>query len=204
MRKKWNMLSIIAAAALAQAYTAPVPTKTHLWYRVGDTPHEAFTFGQLTVGSVLIVRPDGSVQGCKTSVSSRYPHIDHYTCRLLWERARFAPARGADGTPMYGVFRTWTQWGRLEGDAFDFELTVDRLPAHIKSGTEVDIMFLVSAEGSPSFCTDQNDDDDAALVELACRQLARSMVTPPVLTEEGVAVPSVQDATVRFVRDRGR
>lgn len=199
------MLPLLLSAAIAQAYTAPVPRLSHLWYRVGDTPHEAFTFGTLTVGTALTVRPNGSVQQCKTTVSSTYPKIDHYTCELLAARAQFVPAKAPDGTPMYGVFRNWTQWGRREGVAYDLELTVDRLPAGRESGVIIDVMFLVSADGHPSSCTDQiNDDDDAVLVKTACQQLARSMATPPVLNEEGVAVPSVQDATIRFVIDRRR
>lgn len=100
---------------------------------------------------------------------------------------------------MYGVIRHWTVWGRTEGDTFNFELTVNKLPAGIKSGARVDIAFLVDSDGHPSSCTDENNDDHPALVEIACQQLARSMETPAAVTEKGVAVPSVQDATVAFV-----
>ena len=198
------MFAVLAAAAVAQVYTAPVPVNRNLWYHYGDTPLQAYTFGTLTVGYALTIRPNGSVRDCRISVSSKYPNVDEYTCDLLAARASFAPAKAPDGTPMWGVFRGWMVWGREEGEDYNIRLLLGSVPGAIRLPVRVDVTFLVDTEGRPSSCSDENNDDDAALVEVACQQLGELMVTPAVRAEAGLAVPSVQDATVSFVRDTRR
>lgn len=184
----------------AGVYFAPEAIARDEWLHDGDVPTEALPSGPALVGSAITVRPDGSVQDCQTDVTSNNPEIDDYTCDILKRRARFRPGHAPDGTKMYGVFRTWTEWGGPvdEKRASNFKV-ITNLPANSESTLRVDIMFLVDADGRPTTCTDQHNDDDPVLVGMACRRLAGEMATPAVRNEAGLAVPSVQDATVLFV-----
>ena len=58
----------------------------------------------------LTVGPDGRVGGCAITGSSGSSALDMATCRILRSRARYAPARDADGNPAPGVDRGRVVW----------------------------------------------------------------------------------------------
>jgi TonB family protein len=73
------------------------------YFSVDDYPivalrahHEGTTGFRLTVGA------DGKVADCRVTVPSGSSFLDVQTCRLLRIRARYTPARAADGTPVEG------------------------------------------------------------------------------------------------------
>ncbi|MCY7279984.1 MAG: TonB family protein [Sphingomonas bacterium] len=61
---------------------------------------------------LLLVNPAGSVERCRALRSSGNPAVDHALCQTLIARARFAPAREADGTPLYQDVRYFPNWRR--------------------------------------------------------------------------------------------
>lgn len=66
-----------------------------------DYPPAAIMAGeQGSVGFRLTVGPSGRVTGCSILKSSGSQSLDIATCRILRSRARFTPAKAADGTPV--------------------------------------------------------------------------------------------------------
>lgn len=66
-----------------------------------DYPASAVRAGeQGTVRYRLEIGADGRVTGCTVTASSGSAALDSTTCRLLRSRARFAPARDGDGSPV--------------------------------------------------------------------------------------------------------
>lgn len=184
---------------IAPAYVQPQPIGRDTW-TIGSSPPESWLTPTTTpVGSALTVRPGGSVQSCAISPSSGNAQLDRFTCDLLMRNAQFKPARAADGTPIYGVFRiwtVWTNWMTAERQAYDFKLVDDQLSAGADSPKRIDIVFIVDASGKVLSCGDENGDDEPRLVAAACERVGSSMALQPARTDAGVTVPSVQDATV--------
>ena len=54
----------------------------------------------------LVVSPQGRVSKCSIVRSSGYPLLDSKTCSLLTKRAKFHPARDANGNPVEDGVRT--------------------------------------------------------------------------------------------------
>jgi protein TonB len=59
---------------------------------------------------MLIVGPDGRVTDCSIDQSSGSVSLDTATCRVLYRRARFEPARDLRGEPATGIFRSNIVW----------------------------------------------------------------------------------------------
>jgi periplasmic protein TonB len=66
-----------------------------------------------TVTVRLSIGADGRVSGCSVSGSSGSRTLDSTTCRVLQRRAKFTPARDANGQPTTGSFTQRITW-RLE------------------------------------------------------------------------------------------
>lgn len=76
-----------------------------------DYPVAALRYDQQgTVGVTLDVGVDGRVTGCTVAISSGHPALDASTCRLLRNRARFAPATDARGTAIAGTTAARIRW----------------------------------------------------------------------------------------------
>lgn len=58
----------------------------------------------------LIVGPDGKPLSCTTTVSSGYDVLDRAACNAFVKRARFSPAKDADGAPTTGRYRGSVTW----------------------------------------------------------------------------------------------
>jgi protein TonB len=81
------------------------------WIVTTDYPGDALAMrAEGEVGFVLTVGPDGRVADCRIDRSSGSDVLDRATCRLLTERARFNPARGADGGPVQGSYAGRYYW----------------------------------------------------------------------------------------------
>jgi protein TonB len=84
--------SVPAVRAQAQANLAS-------YIQDGDYPAQAMRRGeQGQVGFELDVSPRGRVEHCRVIQSSGSPLIDAATCRVMVSRARYVPARNADGS----------------------------------------------------------------------------------------------------------
>lgn len=74
---------------------------------------------QGTVGVTLTVGTDGKVTDCVVNLSSGSPSLDVQTCRLLWARARFTPARDAQGKPVQDTYTQRIRWELPEPDILE-------------------------------------------------------------------------------------
>ena len=73
-----------------------------------------------TVAFVLGVGPDGRVGNCTISASSGSAALDNATCSLMRRRARFTPARDANGNVVADTFSSrfaWTLPAQSQPDA---------------------------------------------------------------------------------------
>lgn len=207
---------LIFAFALADAVATaplspPLGTDIRAVFSDDDVPYQYLPEeSDRSVGIRLTVRPDGKVQRCEAEYTSGIEGLDVYTCKIAKRRARFAPASAQAGTPAYAVYRTTVRW-IVTGFASrppprqvaDLMLTIEALPAGVKSPEYVSVKFDVDDQGRASGCSAEapskaKSSDDPQLVEIACQQLLRSYKPKPAKDEQGKPVPSVQDALVAF------
>ena len=108
-------LALIAAAlagptAAAEA-TPPPETRargdTRMLFSFDDYPAAALRAKEEgTVRAQLTVGTDGRVKACKIVHSSNSDALDSATCSILMRRARFTPARDANGRPVEDIYVT--------------------------------------------------------------------------------------------------
>ena len=80
-------------------------------FRYEDYPAEALAKGeQGTVHFRLSIGTDGRVSQCAVTQSSGHLSLDQTTCRIMSDRARFRPARDADGKPTTGTAESRVTW----------------------------------------------------------------------------------------------
>lgn len=196
--------------AVAAHISAPEPTNYRAWFGVNDFPTYLPEEGVWYVGTRTIVRPDGTVQSCEVEYPSKYPKLDVLTCSIILKRAKYHPAGGADGSPIYGADRTTIIWSldvppEIPADA-TFE--VKSLPGGRSRSAYVPITFLSSPSGAITSCeadrrrppaadpTEYNF--DPALVATACQHIGASFSFRPVKNDAGTSVSAVQNAIVLF------
>jgi TonB family protein len=77
----------------------------------GDYPVLAMRRGeQGVVGFELDVAPNGRVANCRVTQSSGSRLLDYATCRVMISRARFTPARNADGSAAPDTVTSAIRW----------------------------------------------------------------------------------------------
>ena len=196
---------LLSAAVIAAAPATPLP-----WFNMDDYPMKAFEkeWRGASVFEVLVA-PDGKPADCTITKSSGYQELDRHTCFIAMHRARFTPARGPDGSPVYGAYRSVVMWHRpdqerLQGEPGpDLEVTVSALPNGAKEPPAVKVAYFVDPAGNPSICTPLPDSkvQPKALLDAACSQLFGKLQHAPV-TANGAAVPAVKTAAVLFTVDK--
>jgi TonB family protein len=105
------LLALLLAAAPATAAPATPTVPLHRLITNGDYPAAAIRAEeQGTVRVALDVSPQGRVTGCTILASSGSSILDSSTCRILYARARFAPARDAASKAVADRFETTITW----------------------------------------------------------------------------------------------
>lgn len=199
--------------ALAAQLSAPVLTNLDHWFDADDVPQYllAKSNGVWLVSIRMTVNANGAIQRCEIEKGSGISDLDNFTCHLASRRGRFQPARSGDGSAVFGVYRTFVTWAVSDApwdvsqiSRPDLDLHMPNLPSGVRSPTLVHTMFAVDAKGQMSGCTvepkpkPKRDENDPALVPIACDQLMKSFRPVPATDGNGLPVPSVQDALVRF------
>jgi periplasmic protein TonB len=93
-----TLLLALSAPDAAPAVRAHPQDNLASYIQDGDYPAEAMRRGeQGRVGFALDVSPKGRILHCRVIQSSGSALIDAATCRIMVSRARFTPARNADG-----------------------------------------------------------------------------------------------------------
>ncbi len=81
------------------------------WIHGGDYPKAARGTGAQGMTNIrLHVDETGKPARCDIMRSSGYPVLDAHTCNLLMARARFLPARDADGKPAGALYSQSVRW----------------------------------------------------------------------------------------------
>ena len=62
------------------------------------------------------VDPKGAVSDCMVTSSSGFPALDAQTCRVVWLRAVFTPARDASGVPVTSTYQQSIHWAIGDDD----------------------------------------------------------------------------------------
>lgn len=97
-----------------------------------DYPYWALQMEQEgPVGVAIQVDPMGKVTGCSVVRSSGSEALDGATCSLIFERARFAPARDSKGIAVAGIYHRSVHW-----------VLEDREPAPVDSSYHRVIMSI--------------------------------------------------------------
>lgn len=105
-------LAAVPVPALARPPQGPIPLASPGdWVGTNDYPtsalrreNEGTTSFRLTIGA------DGRPTDCTITVSSGWAVLDEATCRLITERARFAPATDKRGRAVVGSYSNRVRW----------------------------------------------------------------------------------------------
>jgi TonB family protein len=187
-------LTLLAAAALPKLLNMPLnnadyPKTAAAERRSGMIRH------QVTVG------PDGKVRQCAIVQSSGYADFDQLTCASFKARARYQPATGDDGQPIFGVVTSASAWA-IDGPPparpmyADIELRI-RPVAKLKLPALIGVVLTADATGKIANCSTL-DKDAPTLDRVACDQAMRLSPLPAVLDDRGRPVPFVRNATIVF------
>jgi len=81
------------------------------WLTADDYPPSALRAGEEgRTGFTLAIGADGRVTACSVTRSSGSEALDSAACRIITRRARFTPARDADGRPTAGSYSNSVSW----------------------------------------------------------------------------------------------
>lgn len=195
--------------AFAAQLTAAQPIDAATWFE--DTNWQQLIPGKKGFGLELFrvtVKPDGKPQDCKVEVTGGTPELDKLTCQQVMSRGEFKPARWADGTPAYAIYRNNVLWA--DAPAFDYQRPIDirieinHLPRGMHPPVSFSVDFAVSPDGKISTCQTADRSIDAALAAIACQQVTQSYPAIPVQDETGKPVASIQNVTVEFWSSNSR
>jgi TonB family protein len=202
----------ILAAQLSLPLALGVPySDVRAVFSADDYPAYLQQAGQSgTVFTRTTVRPDASIQNCTAEWSSGDPELDAYTCAIIVKRAKFAPAKWTDGTPVYGVIRVPVSWvigPRSEATVPDLELSVNHLPKRARSIAAVSLEIAADENGRPVTCVEwarpknTRGRDFPELVPIACQQVMAALTVIPPVDASAKPVRSVQSVLVNFKID---
>ncbi|QIG80421.1 energy transducer TonB [Stakelama tenebrarum] len=105
------LIASLLILATQDAAAAATPIDQAKWITAAQYPQGARDAGEEgTVGYVLLVDAEGKVTNCAISRPTRSWRLDTATCRILRERARFTPARDAQGRAVPGRFEGAFTW----------------------------------------------------------------------------------------------
>lgn len=125
MRVGVPVIGILMALALTGSpVEGAVPAKPTVGsvasvFSADDYPPGAADRGEQGKVQVIIQVDDkGSVSSCEIKVSSGYPELDTQTCAIIARRAKFLPARDAQGRPVAGEVPQTISWRLANGPSF--------------------------------------------------------------------------------------
>lgn len=189
--------------ALAAQLSAPVPIDFLKWWSPDDMPayHQINGVTRWLTYRVT-VKPDGSIQACDVEISSSDRYLDSLSCNIIKKRAKLAPAKWTDGSPVQGVFRAGVTWA--VGDdpppnlrPPDLTVKVDQIPKRARSSGYAKVMFAVDEHGRVSDCAEYPENERPELVDVACQAVIESYKATAAAGPNGYAVRSVQNAEVK-------
>jgi TonB family protein len=179
------------------------------WVHDGDYPESAST---RRISGLVKFRLDvdgkGNPVACHILNSSGYWVLDERSCSLLLVRAKFRPARDANGVGVTASFTSvwwwglggadrqeWTRLTRQITEPLPATVTVKKLPTSYKTPALVRVRF--DKTGKPSGCKLELTSGNAAIDQVACRR-AQADATLPEPASSSYAQPDVRMYLVAF------
>ena len=106
------VLAVAPTMAFAQANTPARPRNDRsTWVTRGDYPRDEYFKGvQGTTVFTLTIDVEGRPTACKVVQSSGSQILDTTTCTVITARAKFDPARDAEGRKIAGSYRNRVHW----------------------------------------------------------------------------------------------
>ena len=101
------------AGLTAEMFDRPEKPKANVvsLFSTNDYPLQSIRRGEEgTVAVVLRIAKDGRLSDCVVAQTSGHAALDAQTCRILWRRARFVPAKDKDGIPIESAWRQRIRW----------------------------------------------------------------------------------------------
>lgn len=194
------ILGLLVSTALTGATPVGSPGK---WMTDQDYPSSAKKRGeQGTVAFTLLVSPDGTPVRCEITRSSNYADLDEKSCSILIQRAKFNPARDAEGNALHTYYRSFMYWAFSRPTSLrysaDLALQVDKIPGGAKEKI-ISILIKTDVEGHVLACNsvETTSDDPKKFVDFACKEAA-ALITTPIKDNDGRAVIAIRQLKVSF------
>ena len=201
------MLPLLLAASLAAQSIADRPLNGRHYRPVGslrdivtyrDYPADALDSNeQGTVGILVRVSKKGQVSDCVVEQSSGFASLDAQTCRLVWLRAKYKPARDRRGRLVPSEAHERITW-RIAGDEVSPGRSVvglisglissdDYPPQALDRGEEgtVGVILHVDANGAVGVCTVEKSSGWEVLDAQTCRLLSLRAKFEPARDRQG-------------------
>ena len=165
------LLPLLALATPPPAATAPAPPDpaSNLVGLVtaDDYPLEALQLGQQgTVNMRMHVGTDGQVKRCEIVQSSQSESLDATSCGIMIDRARFAPARDANGRAVEGTYEQRLTWRIMDGPQ---DLAMNEATSRW--------MTCVVNQAEPEFATGRSAEAIAEAAYVTCAPLEAGLRT---------------------------
>jgi TonB family protein len=191
--------SLLLSSVMAASPATPLP-----WFEMADYPVWAFERRQQGVTAFeLLIDPRGKPENCTIIQSSGSDTLDRQACTVAMRKARFSAALDANGTPVYGTYRskvTWAldpdQWAQYEAGP-DIEVNLSQLPDGVVQPIDVKFAYLIDASGRASGCTAVGPAHPVVLDPLGCKQVAAQAQRSP-STAKAANSEVVQTTWIRF------
>lgn len=194
------LLALIAAPAAAQL-TATVSAAS---YPADVAPGPAPLHVQLRYE----LAPDGSVARCEVTRSSRRPSIDSESCRIMRERARFRPERGAMrgtiqfdwlGAPSLAMGNPAGAPIALGRGLFVSMADYPREALARREGGTVRFALQISRTGVPARCEVTGSSGSEALDQRTCELAMARLVFIPASDGAGGRAAGIARSQVRWM-----
>lgn len=197
-----NMILVMALLVLGTDDNLATPARPlndpGQWVGPQDYPPSALrTENQGASSFTLIIDASGSVTDCTITQSSGTPLLDETACRLAKERARFSPARDAQGVPTAGRYSNRVRWQIPAGDWRSAPVFLPRGPrpesgfpnvarladdapnrAALLAAPPVPYVLDIDAVGAVTRCEVTGKEMDAAIADAACTHLKALKFVP--------------------------
>lgn len=168
--------------------------------RVDDYPSHSMINEEFGVVSVVLhISAEGKVASCDVTERSGFETLDKATCSLIRKRARFDPAKDANGSVIAGEYRMATAWSLPPKIAYSTKaitLQVSKLPTGYAS--PVKTRLLLDGSGHVVACEITSTSGSDAADRAACKYLRNFTVAPPKSALDKVPAMAVRYLTAEL------
>lgn len=175
------VFGIVQVSAATESSQSPQLRNPQALITYEDYPTESVRRNEYGIVSIVItVSAEGKVSSCQVTESSGFATLDLATCSLYKKRARFEPAKDAEGLPIEGKYRLSSSWGLEEHQprtTIDVPLQVSSVPSDYRSPVKARLLF--DATGHVTACEVTTTSGSAAADRAACAYIEQQLAIAP-------------------------